>query len=93
MFLNTFLIHANLKPVSLQPAPLTRRPSLKKAPETASHSLLVPFFSFWIYYHMPLFSSLKLKTIYTECKKIHPRILHISPLDRQALGMHRDDFN
>lgn len=51
MFLNTFLIHTNLKPLRLQPAPLTRRPALKKAPETSSHLFPVSSLSFWISMH------------------------------------------
>lgn len=39
---------------------------------------------------MHIFATLKLKAIFTESKKINPRILDISSLDWQAFDMYSD---
>lgn len=42
---------------------------------------------------MHIFSILKLKAIFTESKKINPRVLEIFSLDWQAFDMYGDALN
>lgn len=82
MFLNTFLIHTNLKPVGQQSAPLPeghleRKP--KKHPVVNSQ---FHFFSFGFTMHSSFFLRLK-KKHYTKTRKHFPAF----SLNREAFDM------
>ena len=75
MFLNTFLIHANLKPVRQQPAPLPEGHLERKPQKHPVVNSQFHFFSFGFTMHSSFFlPKIKKKKLHRN-KKTHPSIL------------------